>query len=63
MAKKEKIWIDIKGDVVPARYVSKFDKARDAVSRRIHRRFIEQRMRLEQLLKDCIADLDGLMKL
>ena len=61
--KKEKVWIDIKGDVVPARYVSKFDKARDAVSRRIYKRFMDERKRLEQLLKDSIADLDGLMKL
>lgn len=63
MAKQEKVWIDIKGDVVPARYVSKFDKARDAVSRRIHKRFMDERKRLEQLVRDCIADLDELMKL
>ena len=61
--KQEKLWIDLKGDTVPARYVSKFDKARDAVSRRIHKRFIDERKRLEQLVRDCIADLDGLMKL
>ena len=61
--KQEKVWIDLKGDTVPARYVSKFDKARDAVSRRIHKRFVDERKRLEQLVKDCIADLDGLMKL
>ena len=63
MSKQEKVWIDIKGDVVPARYVSKFDKARDAVSRRIHKRFMDERKRLEQLLRDSIADLDELMKL
>ena len=61
--KQEKLWIDLKGDTVPARYVSKFDKARDAVSRRIHKRFVDERKRIEQLVKDCIADLDGLMKL
>ena len=61
--KQEKVWVDLKGDTVPARYVSKFDKARDAVSRRIHKRFVDERKRLEQLVKDCIADLDGLMKL
>ena len=61
--KQEKLWVDLKGDTVPARYVSKFDKARDAVSRRIHKRFVDERKRLEQLVKDCIADLDGLMKL
>ena len=61
--KQERLWTDLKGDTVPARYVSKFDKARDAVSRRIHKRFVDERKRLEQLVKDCIADLDGLMKL
>lgn len=61
--KQDKLWVDLKGDTVPARYVSKFDKARDAVSRRIHKRFVDERKRLEQLVKDCIADLDGLMKL
>lgn len=61
--KQEKLWVDLKGDTVPARYVSKFDKARDAVSRRIHKRFVDERKRLEQLVKDCIADLDGLIKL
>ena len=61
--KQEKLWVDLKGDTVPARYVSKFDKARDAVSRRIHKRFIAGRKMLEQIVKDSIADLDGLMKL
>ena len=61
--KQDKLWVDLKGDTVPARYVSKFDKTRDAVSRRIHKRFVDERKRLEQLVKDCIADLDGLMKL
>ena len=61
--KQDKLWVDLKGDTVPARYVSKFDKARDAVSRRIHKRFVDERKRLELLVKDCIADLDGLMKL
>ena len=61
--KQDKLWVDLKGDTVPARYVSKFDKARDAVSRRIHKRFVDERKRLEQLVKDCIADLDGLMML
>ena len=61
--KQENLWTDIKGDKVPAKYVSKFDKARDAVSRKIHKRFLAGRKMLEQLVRDSIADLDGLMKL
>lgn len=63
MAKTERKWIDIKGDEVPARYVSKFDKERDRVCRKIEQRFQSERARLQQLVKDCISDLDGLMKL
>ena len=61
--KQENLWTDIKGDKVPARYVCKFDKARDAVSRKIHKRFLAGRKMLEQLVRDSIEDLDGLMKL
>ena len=61
--KKENLWTDINGDQVPAKYVSKFDKARDAVSRRILKRFYAGRKVLEQIVRESIADLDGLMKL
>ena len=61
--KKENLWTDINGDQVPAKYVSKFDKARDAVSRRILKRFLAGRKMLEQIVRESIADLDGLMKL
>ena len=61
--KKENLWTDINGDQVPAKYVSKFDKARDAVSRRILKRFLAGRKVLEQIVRESIADLDGLMKL
>ena len=61
--KKENLWTDINGDQVPAKYVSKFDKARDAVSRRILKRFNAGRKVLEQIVRESIADLDGLMKL
>ena len=61
--KKENLWTDINGDQVPAKYVSKFDKARDAVSRRILKRFNSGRKVLEQIVRESIADLDGLMKL
>ena len=54
---------DSNGDDIPLKYVSKFDRARDAVCRRIHKRFFDERARLEQLVKCCIADLDALMKL
>lgn len=61
--KKENLWTDINGDQVPAKYVSKFDKARDAVSRRILKRFNAGRKVLEQIVRESIADLDGLMQL
>lgn len=61
--KKENLWTDINGDQVPAKYVSKFDKARDAVSRRILKRFNAGRKVLEQIVRESIEDLDGLMKL
>ena len=54
---------DINGDEVNVKYVSKFDKARDAVSRRILKRFVAGRKVLEQIVRDSIEDLDGLMKL
>ena len=61
--KQENLWTDIKGDKVPARYVCKFDKARDAVTRKIHKRFLAGRKMLEKIVRDSISDLDGLMKL
>ena len=61
--KKENLWTDINGDQVPAKYVSKFDKARDAVSRRILKRFTAGRKVLEQIVRESIEDLDGLMQL
>ena len=61
--KKENLWTDINGDQVPAKYVSKCDKARDAVSRRILKRFLAGRKVLEQIVRESIEDLDGLMKL
>lgn len=61
--KQENLWTDIKGDKIPARYVCKFDKARDAVTRKIHKRFLAGRKMLEQLVRDSIKDLDELMKL
>ena len=63
MNKQPKVWIDRDGKEVPAKYVQKFDKERDAVSRRIHKRFLAGRKMLEQIVRDSIADLDALMKL
>ena len=61
--KQENLWTDINGDKIPAKYVCKFDKARDAVSRKILKRFVSGRKVLEQIVRDSIEDLDGLMKL
>ena len=35
MAKKQKEWIDGRGQTVPASYVSKYDKARDKAVRHV----------------------------
>ena len=63
MNKQPKVWIDRDGKEGPAKYVQKFDKERDAVSRRIHKRFLAGRKMLEQIVVASIADLDALMKL
>ncbi len=48
------------GDVVPVKYVPKYDKARDAVVRKIHARFVKERTALEELVKACLKDIDSL---
>ena len=61
--KKENLWTDISGNQVPAKDVAKFAKGREAVSRRILKRFLAGRKGLEQIVRESIEDLDGLMKL
>lgn len=51
---------DSNGNDVPVKYVSKYDKARDRVTRRILARFLKARKELEKIVADCIVDLDEL---
>lgn len=60
MAKTTTTMRDANGNDVPLKYVSKYDRERDRVTRRIHARFLAGRKYLEKLLADSIADLDGL---
>ena len=51
---------DSNGNDIPIKYVSKYDKARDRVTRRILARFLKARKDLEKIVADCIVDLDEL---
>jgi len=61
--KTPKTMRDNNGNNVPLKYVSSYDRARDAASRRIHRRFIQARKLLESVVAESIQDLDKLASL
>ena len=54
----EKTMIDAMGNTVPVRYVSPYDRTRDAVVRRIHARFLKARGSLEKVMRESLQDLD-----
>jgi hypothetical protein len=56
--KTESTMTDSMGNTVPVRYVSAYDKARDAGVRRIHARWIKARSYMERVMTDSLADLD-----
>ena len=60
MAKQITTMRDSNGNDVPLKYVAKYDKLRDKITRRIEARFRKGRAALEQLMRDSIADLDEL---
>jgi len=60
---KQKIMRDNNGNEVPVKYVAPYDRARDAAVRRIHRRFVDARKRLESIVADSIVELDKLAAL
>lgn len=60
MSRQIKTMRDSNGNDVPVKYVSKYDKARDRVTRRILARFLKARKELEKIVADCIVDLDEL---
>ncbi len=53
----ESTMTDAMGNQVPMRYVSKYDRARDAGVRRIHARWLKARAYLEKVMADSLADL------
>lgn len=63
MEKPMSTMIDSNGNEVPTKYVSKYDKARDKVVNRIHKRFLVARKQLETLVAESIAELQELSHL
>lgn len=62
MAKPITTMRDANGQDVPVKYVSKYDKLRDKITRRIEARFRKARAALEAVVRESIADLDELAK-
>ena len=62
MEKPMRTMIDSSGTEVPIRYVSAYDKLRDKTTRKILARFLKARKMLEDVVKESIADLDGLIQ-
>ena len=61
--KTPKTMRDNNGRDVPIKYVSAYDRARDAASRRILNRFTSARKTLEKVVAESIADLDKISQL
>ena len=61
--KKPTTMTDSNGNEVPLKYVTAYDRARDAATRRIHARFVRARKMLETLVAESIAELDKLSQL
>ena len=51
---------DSNGNAVPVKYVSAYDKKKDATVRRIHARFVKARRMLEAVVAESVADLEEL---
>lgn len=50
---------DCNGNEVPIQYVSKYDKARDTLARKIRARFERARQNLQKVLTDSLADIEA----
>lgn len=57
------VMIDANGASVPIKYVSKFDRERDRIARRVLGRFQKARKALETVVAESVADIDELMHL
>ena len=63
MAKQQKVWIDGRGQEVPAGYVKAYDKARDRAVRRVHAGALKLRAQMEAFMADAVKTMDGLSQL
>lgn len=59
----QKIWIDGRGQEVPASYVKVYDKARDRAVRRVHAGALKLRAQMEAFMADAVRTMDGLAKM
>lgn len=57
---KQKVWIDGRGQEVPARYVKAYDKARDRAVRHVLAGAKKLRAQMEAFMADAIATMNGL---
>ena len=60
MAKPQKVWIDARGQEVPAGYVGKYDKAKDRAVRHVLAGAEKLRSQIEAFMRDAIATMDEL---
>lgn len=60
MAKAQKVWIDGRGQEVPASYVGKYDKARDRAVRRVVAGALRLRGQIEAFMADAVATMAAL---
>ncbi len=59
-AKKMRTMTDSNGNEVPVKYISAYDKQRDATVRKVYARFVKARKALEAVVAESIRDLDAL---
>ena len=60
MEKTVKTMRDSNGNDIPVKYVPKYDRERDRVTRRVLARFERARLMLEMVVRDSISDLQAL---
>ncbi len=60
MAKPQKVWVDGRGQEVPAGYVGKYDKARDKAVRHVLAGALKLREQMEAFMADAVATMDAL---
>lgn len=60
MAKQQKVWIDGRGQEVPASYVSAYDKARDRAVRHVAAGAKKLRAQIEAFMADAVKTMNAL---